>query len=155
MEKFHWRDTIEERFWRWVRKTDTCWEWKGHLSHGYGSFTFHNHRDKAHRVSWELANGPVPEGLFVCHHCDNRKCVRPDHLFLGDAFDNMGDAARKGRMIGMRGELSPHSRLTEEDVHGIRFLAAEGIPRKQIAKDYGIVLRHVSQVISGRRWAHV
>lgn len=90
------------RFWEKVQKSDGCWVWTGATMKsrgGYGAFNVGEHRVKyAHRFSWEIHNGPIPDRMFICHHCDNPKCVRPDHLFLGDHWDNMADATFKGRM---------------------------------------------------------
>lgn len=89
------------RFWAHVETpVDGCWEWTGGTTHfGYGAFKKQNRvQVNSHRYSWELHNGPIPEGVFVCHRCDNPLCVRPDHLFLGSGFDNMRDASKKGRM---------------------------------------------------------
>lgn len=96
--------SMEKRFWDKVNKTDDCWNWTGAvINSGYGTFFIAkvngvSRLKLAHRVAWELANGPIPEGLFVLHRCDNRRCVRPDHLFLGTAKDNTHDAMRKGRL---------------------------------------------------------
>jgi DNA-binding CsgD family transcriptional regulator len=88
-----------ERFWRKVRKGEECWEWTGFRVPplGYGRFRLNDEQTWAHRVSWELTFGPIPEGLQVCHRCDNPPCVRPDHLFLGTPLDNVRDMIGKGR----------------------------------------------------------
>ncbi len=93
------KSTPEDRFWAKVRKSDGCWLWsRPGWADGYGQTTFKHQRWFAHRLSYTLAVGPIPDGLFVCHHCDVRLCVRPDHLFLGTQTDNLRDASRKGRM---------------------------------------------------------
>ncbi len=87
-----------ERFWSKVHKTDSCWEWTGSLDRaGYGRFGFRSTNWKASRVSWTLTFGEIPAGIHVCHKCDNPKCVRPEHLFLGDYQANMDDMNSKGR----------------------------------------------------------
>ena len=92
---------VEERFWEKVQKTDGCWLWTGAtIAAGYGELAVGQPRKplRAHRLSWEMHHGPIPEGLLVLHHCDVRNCVRPEHLFLGTHQDNMADAYAKGRM---------------------------------------------------------
>jgi hypothetical protein len=95
-------DEIKTKFWERVRRGDGCWEWTGTvLNTGYGQLGFFRNGKRtnhaAHRLSYEINKGPIPRGLFVCHHCDNPRCVRPEHLFLGTAKDNSQDMVAKGR----------------------------------------------------------
>ena len=87
------------RFWDRVCIGDACWEWHGGVrnAQGYGGFNWNGKKQMAHRVAWQLWVGPIPEGMSVLHRCDNRLCVRPDHLFLGTHLDNMRDAVAKQR----------------------------------------------------------
>ena len=93
-----------DRFWKWVNKTEKCWLWTGRTNKtkpgtGAGQFRIVGRKNPilAHRFSWELVNGPVPDGMCVCHKCDVPYCVRPDHLFLGTQSDNSKDMWSKGR----------------------------------------------------------
>lgn len=94
---------LAERFWAKIQKTEGCWLWiGGHNAEGYGRLGRGERGsviDYAHRVSWEIANGPIPDGLWALHRCDNPRRVRPDHLFLGDRSDNMRDCYAKGRAV--------------------------------------------------------
>lgn len=146
---------VEKRFWSKVEKTDGCWLWKASYgTHGYGQFRWRGRMQPASRVAWEMANGPVPGRLYVCHHCDNRSCVRLEHLFLGTATENMQDASRKGRTT--RGELDAMAKLTEVQVREIRELyAAGGVTQRQLAGRFGVRQMCISRVISRKRWAHV
>jgi len=143
---------ILERFWERVEKSEGCWEWKGGKStRGYGVFG----KVQAHRFSWELHNGPIPEGLCVCHRCDNHSCIRPDHLFLGTQLDNMRDRKAKGRYIGLAGEKNPKAKIKEEQVRQIRAMLDQKVKCPKVAKALGISVYIVEGIASGRSWRTV
>ena len=102
----HWpRRPLVERFWEKVVKTPTCWLWTAAAQGGYGVIGDPHRKGRvlrAHRVSWELHDGPIPSGMDVLHRCDTPACVRPDHLFLGTAADNIADMFAKGRQPDRR-----------------------------------------------------
>lgn len=144
------------RFWSHVNKTETCWLWdkpKPGPTGGYGKMRWRGRSRPSHVISWEIANGPVPVGLFVCHRCDVRACVRPDHLFLGTQQDNIRDCSQKGRIS--RGEHRPHHKITESDVLSIRAQKAAGKSSYRLAAEFGISRPMVMQIVHRRRWAHV
>lgn len=136
---------------------DECWPWLGSRSDGYGVLNFQGKAWKAHRLIWSLVNNPIPEGAFICHHCDNPPCCNPHHLFLGSPLANMRDAANKGRLKppDNRGERHGLSKLLDSDIVQIRALAATGIPQKQIAADFKIDSSTVSVIIHRKRWQHI
>lgn len=157
----------EQKFWSKVHKTDTCWLWTGYKfqSSGYGGFIPAGVRvyKLAHRIAYELTCGFIPAGLLVCHHCDNRLCVNPDHLFLGTHQENMKDRNSKGRQgkgqsIGKggenrTGERNGRSKLTLEQIQEIRSLyAAGGISQTELSKRYGVIQPHISRIVRGDQW---
>lgn len=140
-------------FWAKVRTGRGCWEWTAYVHHtGYGYFQYNGVVQGAHRVSWQIHHGPIPEGMRVCHHCDNPLCVRPDHLFLGTDADNAHDRDRKGRNINKRGPAHPLAKLTAADGAAIRAASAAGESRNSIARRLGWSRTTVSAVLQGRRW---
>lgn len=138
--------TTHARFWSKVdvgNATD-CWHWQAGKTHfGYGKFG----DTKAHRISWEMFNGPIPDGLMVCHKCDNPRCVNPAHLFVGTAADNNRDRTEKGRSRAPRGERHPNAKLSDADVRAIRASSERGI---DLAERYGVAASTISEVRSYR-----
>lgn len=155
---------ISERFWRRVEQdTDGCWEWQGVISRfGYGLLRIGSKWARVHRISWEIHFGQIPEGIFVCHHCDNRKCVRPDHLFLGTAQDNIRDMVSKKRDVNSthpelhpRGETHGRAVLNDNLVRQIRALHLTGMNCGEIGRLLGVKRSTVGNVTEGKRWTHV
>ena len=137
---------------------DGCWNWKRHLNNkGYGKLTIRGKGAYVHRLSYELFVGTIPDGMFVCHHCDNSACVNPSHLFIGTQFDNMRDCANKERIrvsaVSMPGEENPASKLTQGDVCKIRERLAIGETQRVLAVDYSVSQATISDINTGRAWA--
>lgn len=155
-------DELEEsdlhKFWnRTVVHADSCWLFSSTWDDGYGTIYLANKRRQgSHRVSYAIHYGLVPDGLFVCHKCDNPQCVRPDHLFLGTNQDNGMDATVKGRRKGVnRGSANAMSILRESDISEIHRLFRSGSSRREIAKLFKTSHRHISTILIGRLWGHV
>lgn len=147
---------MKARFEAKVRKTATCWEWTANLDKdGYGQIWVDKQRRRARapRVAWELYIGPIPPKQCVLHHCDNPKCVRPSHLFLGSVCDNNQDRARKGRsavnIYPLPGERNPHAKLTNRQAQEIRFKYQTGLTQTALAAQYGLSQVAVSRVVRG------
>jgi hypothetical protein len=116
----------------------------------YGTIRIDGRVHFAHRVVWELANGPIPEGVCVCHHCDTPRCVLLDHLFLGTHQDNKTDCVVKGRARG--GRVGGKKKLSSEDVRAIREAAAAGVALKDLAAGYGVTYGNMWSVVRGLTW---
>lgn len=144
---------LAERFWRYVEKTSDCWKWTGKATvKGYGRIargrsqgSEHPTNILAHRVSWIIHFGAVPENMNVLHHCDNPSCVRPDHLFLGSQMDNMIDCSEKGR----RGNL------TRDAVRDMRTAYRSGKTLRALAVEHAVSKSTAFNVIRGKTWRHV
>jgi hypothetical protein len=141
-------------------EADGCWEWKGKpRTGGYGFFAYRLpgqdeiHEIRAHRASWLLHNeGLIPPGMFVCHSCDNRRCVNPSHLFLGTHQDNMTDMARKGRHADQKGSRNPRVKLSPEQVAYIRSDESRQHSSPMLAKRFGVGLSAIQRVRNGNSW---
>lgn len=148
------------RFWSNVdiRGDDDCWLWiagKSIFKGGYGVFGLGNKKILTHRFSYLLANGTLPKDKLICHHCDIRLCINPNHLFLGDQNSNMIDCVSKGRNGYVKGSDSHLSTITESQVLCIIDDFINGSRQIEIAKNYKISSQIVNQIITGRTWKHL
>lgn len=174
-----------QRFWTKVDTSGDCWVWKGGRSpSGYGMFTVKRRNTRAHRVSYMIAHGPIPDGMCVLHRCDNPPCINPKHLFLGTDLDNVRDRDAKGRTatgerngfrkhpeivprgdshpfrlnpgLHVRGERAPSAKLKEAQVREIRRLHQEtGIGKKKLAQMFGVSKPTITSIIRGKTWQHI
>lgn len=173
------RQSVEDRFWNFVDKSggeDACWLWTGEVnSGGYGRITDYWQKILAHRYSWSLVNGEIPEGKSICHTCDVRACVNPRHLWLGSHRDNMQDALAKGRHGGLvtgkpgkKGEENVRAILTDEQVRAIRAAYIHRPPdhvgrwsRKgrptvtSLAEEYGVSRSLIGAILKRKVWTHL
>lgn len=153
-------EPIEKRFWAKVRKgePDECWEWQAcRQEFGHGLLRIPGKVEKAHRVSWTLANGPIPDGLIVRHKCDNPPCVNPAHLELGTRADNVRDRDGRGRHVAFHGVNHPMARLTEDAVREIRRTPRGYGVCRGLAEKFGVALGTVYQLrnAASRTWPGV
>lgn len=156
------REPLALRFWRKVQKRsrDECWLWTGSSSGGYGYVGeggTGGRNLRAHRVSYELHFGPIPEGMLVCHTCDTSLCVNPRHLFLGTCQDNVDDRDEKGRtkLADARGSKNGRAKLVESDVRQILRELGSGMTQAGIAKRYGIDPSIISDIHRNKIWRNV
>lgn len=151
--------SLEERFWRYVVKSEQCWSWSGNKSRsGYGRVSTGSKSEGytlAHRFSWELHNNQkIPAGMFVMHKCDNPECSNPDHLMLGTPKENTQDMISKGRkrVVAPAGAGNGKSILDEEKV---RFIRASNLSHAEVGRILDVSPNCVRGVRTGRTWSHV
>lgn len=150
----------ERRFWARVDRSDRdgCWPWTGPVvaSSGYGQAAWWRTPRGAHRVAFELANGPVPDGMYVCHTCDNPICCRPDHLYAGTPAENAQDRIRRGRDNPTRGVERYNAKLTADQVREIRRLHATGRwSYPKLAERFGLHPQNVGRVVRREGYADI
>lgn len=135
-----------------------CWNWTGSKRNGYGRLIVGSridgsrHSESAHRYSWIVYYGEIPEGLYVCHKCDNKACVNPNHLFLGTHQDNINDREMKGRNNHVYGEQCKQSKFTTSDVEYIR---NSKVSSRSIARFYGVNKSSVQAIRNRETWKHI
>ena len=156
------RKTAEERFWAKVDKNGPlilktrCWVWTGSKNPGgYGQFRTEGKTQKAHRWSYEFHKGPIQIDLHVCHMCDHRSCINPNHLFAGSRLDNMRDCLQKGRRPIMRGEMNGRTKLTESQILDIRSRHSYYGLNAALSREFNVTHVLISKIRSGGLWKHV
>jgi HNH endonuclease len=147
--------TLQDRFWAKVDKSGDCWTWTASkLTNGYGQFKSSSYKlVLAHRQSYEMANGPIPDGMFVCHKCDNPSCVNPEHLFVGTPMENSQDMVAKGRGNAggpFVGSANGRAVLTEDSVCEIRALP---LSYRALAERFGVSKSQIARIKTGLAWS--
>lgn len=142
-------DLEQVRFWNKVTKTESCWIWNAATRNGYGAFKARYVVWSAHRLSWEIHNGKIPDDREICHTCDNRLCVNPKHMFLGTRKDNMQDAVNKGRISRHRAKVS------DEAIRQIRYLNSQGIGVRLLAQQFGLAKSNVQNIVNRVTYKHI
>lgn len=152
------RPDIVTRFHRnWQPEPNSgCWLWHGGTEAiGYGVIYGNKTPWKAHRLSYTLHCGPIPDGMHVCHRCDVRACVNPDHLFLGTHAENMADREAKGRNRPPRGERSGNAKMTDAQVREVVARLANGEQQAAIVQEMGVSASTISLIFKGKTWRHI
>ncbi len=163
--RLHQLPPIEDRIWAKVKKGSDaeCWEWTGGCTRaGYGTISYQNRHQYAHRLVYEFTHGAIPDGMLICHTCDNPICVNPAHLWVGTKGDNNRDMIAKGRNWlqqkperQVRGERQGSAKLTEAAVRDIRMLASQGCSLRELATKYGVSDTTINTVVARKWWKHV
>jgi len=145
---------VLDRFLDKVEKTDSCWIWKGcKFTMGYGQFWLNRKQVYAHRISFQIHKGEIPKGMLVCHTCDNRLCVNPDHLFLGKEIDNINDMMEKKRHA--KGRMKTNHKLIDKYIPIMRILRLRGYSYKRIGEVFGVNHTTARMACLGITWKHV
>lgn len=144
--------TLDRRFWAKVKKSEGCWLWTAGTTKGYGRISIPGGVLLAHRLSYEMHHGPIPEGLWVLHKCDVRQCVNPDHLFAGTPDDNVQDCVSKGRRVTMRGVHHGRAKLNDTSVAVIR---SSSLTNRELADIFEVDWKVISNARNGITWKHV
>lgn len=147
--------SIEGRFWKYVKKTGYCWNWVGTIrTWGYGQAYVNRRAISAHRYSWQIHYGEIPSGKLICHRCDNRLCVNPEHLFLGTQAENIRDCMNKGRWH--IGEKHGMAVLSENEVIAIR---NKYVPYKvkcrHLAEEFKVTEATIRDIVCRKTWKHL
>jgi len=144
-----WTKTPKERLLSRIEKQDSgCWKWIGTKNKkGYGMMVYKGRIHASHRVSWQEFYGEIPEGMLICHKCDNPSCVNPDHLFVGSNQDNMDDMKQKGRASKSKDKQKSRRKISrEKELEIIERYKTSNVTQKSLANEFGIALNHVRRL---------
>ena len=146
--------TVEERFWKYVKKTPDCWEWVGSKMQNYGMLNVGGKPKLASRLSWEIHYGPIPANKMVLHKCDNPSCTNPEHLYIGNQFNNMADMWNRGRANPghVFGEKHGMSKLTDE---AVRFIRQSTDKTGVLAAQFNVSKTTIQYVRTRKCWQHI
>jgi len=134
---------------------DGCWGWTGSIHSGRPGISVGKKSRIASRVMYEIAYGPIPDGMLVCHTCDNPTCLRPTHFFLGTIQDNSADMVKKGRSFKPKGELHPMHKLSEERVRQIKICLKRRMEQAKIAKRFNVSRALITLIKQRKVWSHI
>lgn len=148
---------MEEKFNKKIDKTETCWNWLGRLDNGgYGRFCIGNGKwHKAHRISYTLFKGDIPDGLVVRHLCNNTKCVNPEHLEIGTHKQNTADMYASNRQPNKKGSHNGRNKFIEKDILEIRQWIDFGYTHQQVADSFNTTQGHITNIINKKAWSHI
>jgi hypothetical protein len=161
---------MKRKFEEKVIRKEGCWDWKGYCDPcGYPRFGIGRYEKiRGHRVSWILHKGPIENGKYICHHCDNPRCTNPDHLFMGTPKDNEQDMTDKGRRVTVLGRLgnrnkrptttgekNPGAKLKEKSVIEIKKRLKMGVTKRRIARDFHVGITTIGRIERGETWKHI
>ena len=153
---------LEKRLWSKVDKSggaEACWWWQAAIAGGYGVIFLRKEENgrrrlaQAHRIVYELLIGPIPINKVLCHHCDNKLCVNPKHMFIGTEEDNAKDASLKGLLVPK--SQDPRLRLDEATIKEIRNKASNGASLAKMARRYGVSVTAIFHIVHYDTWKHV
>jgi DNA-binding MarR family transcriptional regulator len=151
----HYTEKLKNRFFSYVKKSENCWEWTGSLgTSGYGTINVAGVNRAAHRISFIIENEEIPQGLHILHSCDNRKCVRPDHLRTGTNEEN--HIEKVGKMRHSYGERHPKARLKEwQVIEIVKSYSPHKVTQSQLAEKYGTTRFNINCILRGKSWKHL
>jgi hypothetical protein len=139
-----------------IKETTKCIEWTGYYgTTGYGVLMVNRMPKKTHRLSYQIYNGKIPEGMWVLHKCDNSRCVNPKHLYIGDSKRNVHDMLERNRHVSPLGEKNGKSKLTNDQVREIKIILKKSNKIRETARKFNVSRYAIQDIKSGKTWSHI